>query len=84
MCVQHRGAGDVQYCEGFSTVRISRVPWGCSVSCGGYHEYRGGTQITKDLSPHGTEHSHGTHDIPHSTHDNPHGTEHTLYRVDIY
>ena len=40
------------------------------------------------VSPHGTEHSHGTQDIPHSTHDIPHmhhdiphGTEHTLYRV---
>ena len=54
-------------------------------TCRGYHEYRGGcselwgTQITKDFSPHGTEHPpryswypptvlmispHGTHDIP--------------------
>ena len=38
-------------------------------TCRGYHEYRGGvqyhggTQITKDFSP------HGTHDIPHMHHD---------------
>ena len=28
------------------------------------------------ISPHGTEHSHGTQDIPHGTHDISHGTEH--------
>ena len=28
------------------------------------------------ISPHGTEHLHGTQDIPHGTHDTPHGTEH--------
>ena len=27
-------------------------------------------------TPHGTEHPHGTQDIPHGTHDIPHGTEH--------
>ena len=56
-------------------------------ACRGYHEYHwgvqccGGTQITKDLFPHGTEHPHGTHDIPH-VHNNiptvlsiPHGTQ---------
>ena len=39
------------------------VPWGdIMINVGGYHEYRGGcsvpwgTQITKDFSPHGTEH----------------------------
>ena len=30
------------------------------IHVGGYHEYRGGTQITKDNI------SHGAHDIPHS------------------
>ena len=44
------GAG-VQYRGG----RCS-VPWGDT--CGGYHEYHRGTQITKDCSP------QGTHDIP--------------------
>ena len=34
------------------------------------------TQISKDGIPHGTEHPHGTHDIPHMHHDIPHGTEH--------
>ena len=28
------------------------------------------------VSPHGTEHPHGTHDIPHVHHGTPHGTEH--------
>ena len=28
------------------------------------------------ISPHGTEHPHGTQDNPHGTHDIPHGTEH--------
>ena len=42
---------------------------------GGCHEYLGGTQITKDCIPHGTEHPHSTHDIPHMYHDVPHCTE---------
>ena len=67
---------------------ISWVPWGCSVPWG-YHDKCGGiswvpwgcsvlwgTQITKDFSPHGTEHPHRTHDIPHVHYDIPHGTEH--------
>ena len=47
------------------------------------------------ITPHGTEHPHGTQDIPHiyhdiphgtqdiphGTHDIPHGTAHTLYMV---
>ena len=43
------------------------------IHVGGYHEYRGdvqyhgGTQITKDFFPHGTEHPHGNDDIPHGT-----------------
>ena len=62
--------GDVQYHGGYHDAR------------GGYLEYRDGcsvpwgTQITKYFSPHGTEHPHGTHDIPHMHHDIPHGTEH--------
>ena len=65
----------MMYVEG-----ISWVLWGvfstvgtifCNLSnmegyhdtCGGYHEYLGGTQI-EDFVPYGTEHPHGTHDIP--------------------
>ena len=33
-------------------------------------------RFQKMVSPHGTEHPHGTHDIPHVHHDIPHGTEH--------
>ena len=29
-----------------------------------YHDSPHGTQISKDSIPHGTEHPHGTHDIP--------------------
>ena len=45
-------------------------------------QYCGGTQMTKDNIPHGTEHPpvqnipHGTQDIPHCTHDILYGTEH--------
>ena len=47
----------------------------------GVVQYRGGTQITKECIPQGTEHPQGTQDIPHETQDIPDGTEHTLYRV---
>ena len=55
---------------------------------GGYHEYRGSTQITKDFFPTVLNTPHDTQDTPpHGTHESPtvlstsHGTEHTLYRV---
>ena len=45
------------------------------IHVGGYHEYHGGVFSTvgysnnKRFYPHGTEHPHGTQDIPHGTHD---------------
>ena len=53
--------GDVQ-CRGGYHLLIFKYRRGYHDTCGGYHEYRGGdqyrggTQITKDLSLHGTEH----------------------------
>ena len=66
MCVQYRGGCSVPWGV-FSTVG-GTILWNLSTvegyhdACGGYHEYCGGcsvpwgTQITKDFSPHGTEH----------------------------
>ena len=57
----------------------------CFERSGGYvykKLQRGGTQITKDRSPHGphdtphgTEYPHGTQDNPHGTYDIPHNTQ---------
>ena len=50
--------GDAQYRGGYHDAR------------GGYHEYRGGCSVPWGEKsfvisvPHGTEHPHGTHDIP--------------------
>ena len=70
--------GDAQYCRGYRD------------TCVGYHEYRGGTQITKDFPPvvlmifptfimisfmvQILNIPHGTQDIPYGTQDIPHGT----------
>ena len=37
--------------------------WGITIHVGGYHEYHGNTQITKDCVPQGTKHPHDTLDI---------------------
>ena len=62
---------------------------GCHDTCGdiisiievfstkGYHG------VTKDFSPHTTEHPHGTHDISHIYHDISHDTEHPHSTHDI-
>ena len=42
--------------------------------CSHYDDFRyhnGGTHITKDCVPHGTEHPHGIQDIPHMHHESP-------------
>ena len=58
MCVQYRGGA--QYCGGHSEM-FSTVG-DITINVGRYHEYcegvqyHGDTRITKDLSPHGTEH----------------------------
>ena len=93
MCSVPWGGG-VQYCGGYHKYRGGYPEYcGNAQYCGGYHDarggvqYRGGTQITRDCMPHGTEHPHSTHDIHHSTEyahgtqDITHGTEHTSYRV---
>ena len=54
--------GDIIFCY-LSTVG------GYHDTCGGDHEYRGGVQYCggtqkKMIFPYGTEHHHGTHDIP--------------------
>ena len=76
--------GDPLYTVGCS------APWGIMSTLGGYFEYHGGYHDAHGRyhdSPHGTEHPHGTPEIPHMHHDIPHGTEHphgiahTLYRV---
>ena len=61
------GGGGVQYRGGtilcsLSTVGDIMIHVGNIMSAMGV-QYCGGTQITKDLFPHGTEHPHGTHDI---------------------
>ena len=65
--------GGVQYSGGISWVPwgLSWVPWGdIMMYVGGYHEYRRGCSVPwgeKSIViwvPHGTEHPHGTHDIP--------------------
>ena len=54
------------------------------INVGVYLEYRGGVRYREGGRnlllfeyPHGTEHPHGTHDIPHVHHDTPHGTEYS-------
>ena len=38
-------------------------------------QYSGGKTLLLFEYSHGTEHPHGTHDIPHMYHDTPHGTQ---------
>ena len=54
--------GGVQYCGGYHPLKFEYRGGDIMILVGGYHEYRGGcsvpwgTQITKEFSPHGTEH----------------------------
>ena len=67
---EYRGSvqyhGDIIFCN-FSTVGNIMIHVGDIMSTVGGEERSVplGTQITKDCIPHGTEHPHVTHDIPH-------------------
>ena len=54
--------GGVQYCGGIPSFEIW-VPWGDIMSAEGVFSTVGYSN-NKRFSPHGTEHLHGTHDIP--------------------
>ena len=54
--------GGVQYHGEYHPLKFE-YHGGYRDTCGGYHEYRGGV-LYRGYSPHGTEHPHGTHDIP--------------------
>ena len=58
-----------------STMGDIMIHVGDIMSTVGGVQYRGVTQITEDLFPHGTEHPYGTHDIPQVHYDIPHSTE---------
>ena len=54
-------AGDTQYCREYHDARGDVVSTVEGVQC------RGGGNLLLFEYPHGTEHPHGTHDIPHGT-----------------
>ena len=73
--------GYLEYRGVFSTVGDIKSIVGDVQYRGGFHDARGDIMSTVGGKsfviwvPHGTEHPHGTHDIPHMHHDIPHGTQ---------